>query len=59
MSRKDYVAVAAALRTEIELEGGSRHGRELVRGIAQRLADGFAQDNPRFDRARFMAAVLS
>ncbi len=58
MSRKHYVAVAAALRTELELEGRSHHGEEIVRGIASRLADAFYAENRAFDRARFMAAVL-
>ncbi len=58
MSRKHFEAVAAALRTELYLEGGSHHGREIITGVALRLADTFAEANPRFDRARFMAAVI-
>lgn len=70
MTRKDYVMIAETLRqtlADIERESGPMAvcdrtracltGERLgVRGVALRLADQLRQDNPRFDRTRFMAA---
>jgi len=61
MTRKDYVAIAAALRdiplvncpTAAHLEGvKAAH----VQACAL-VADVMARDNPRFDRARFLKAA--
>ncbi len=51
MSKKHYVMIAAAIRKD-------RHpdGLMWATNIANTLADGFAKDNPNFDRARFFAA---
>lgn len=58
MSRKDYVRFAAMFAGEIALVSGSpkSHSAHSVRGIILSSADIFAQDNPRFDRARFYVA---
>lgn len=70
MTRKDYVMIADAIREllgDIERESGPMAvcdrtralmaGEHLgVRHVAMRLADQLRQDNPRFDRTRFMAA---
>jgi hypothetical protein len=48
MSRKHYIAVAERIR-RID----TRPAREQ---IAHDMADIFAEDNPRFDRARFLEA---
>lgn len=70
MTRKDYVMIADAIRellADIERESGPMAvcdrtralmaGEHLgVRHVAMRLADQLRQDNPRFDRTRFMAA---
>ena len=63
MSRKDFVAVAAAIRSVVdsipsfdlqnETERGYYNG---VKSSAESLARTFADVNPRFDRARFIAA---
>lgn len=50
MSRKDYRAIAASF-ARVPAES-----KVLVREIAETLAHQLARDNPRFDRARFMAA---
>ena len=54
MSRKDFVAVARALR-------GARNGDCAESAVVDRAADElaayFATRNPRFDRARFLAAT--
>jgi len=58
MTRKDYVLIAQAIKTQIELsdkfeEGESRAGAQ---NIAYDLAWKLYEDNPRFDRARFLEA---
>jgi len=55
MSKKDYVAVARAVDRNIEDEGNDDAYKASCR-LAERLADVFAADNPRFDRAKFLAA---
>jgi hypothetical protein len=58
MTRKDYVIIANAIRTQIELskkyeEEESRAGAQ---NIAYDLAWKLSEDNPRFDRHRFLVA---
>ena len=66
MTRKDYIAFAAMLKTErgahfdsvpydqmTEWQNGTY---DQWNTIALNLAGVLAQDNPRFDRARFLAA---
>jgi hypothetical protein len=58
MTRKDYVLIAQAIKTQIELstkfeEEESRAG---AKNIAYDLAWKLSEDNPRFDRARFLTA---
>ncbi len=55
MSRKDYVAIAEAIRAETD-EWSSREQANAVYFVAKRLARKFQQDNNRFDTSRFMAA---
>jgi hypothetical protein len=56
MTRKDYVAIARALR-------GSRYlvqpNRFQWSTTVKAIADTLAADNPRFDRTRFYAACAS
>lgn len=70
MTRKDYVLIADAIRGLLaDIERGNDkltatdwsrailEGEHLgARNAASRLADSLRQDNPRFDRTRFMAA---
>ena len=61
MTRKDYVMIADAIRETLlpECETGIAPPDWQVfatRRVALRLADQLRQDNPRFDRTRFMAA---
>ena len=62
MTRKDYILIAETLRELLadidrepvgmrEVLTGERIG---VRSVALRLADQLRQDNPRFDRTRFI-----
>jgi len=63
MTRKHYVMIAAAIREAQEgdpwqhplaAEARAAIARDIARGIAGVLA----QDNPRFDRDRFLTAAL-
>ena len=70
MTRKDYILIADAIRellADIERESGPMAvcdrtraclaGEHLgVRHAASRLADQLRQDNPHFDRTRFIEA---
>jgi hypothetical protein len=54
MSKKDYQAIASILFT---FQTTNRTVRAMLTSeIARRLADVFAQGNPRFDLARFLEA---
>lgn len=52
MTRKDYQLIADVL-AKFTAEGGVTIERDAM---AYDLADAFALDNPRFDRARFLIA---
>lgn len=62
MTRKDYIAIAGAIRATQERirysNGDSSPIRDQqlrgVRRAAAHLADALAEDNPRFDPARFL-----
>lgn len=63
-SRKNYVAAAHAIKSSAghisadasdEHKAGHRAAREH---IANLMADSYQDDNPRFDRARFLDAAL-
>lgn len=53
MSRKDYVAFANAFNTAT---ASTPEAEQLRQELAKEAARIFANDNPRFDRARFLAA---
>ncbi len=59
MSKKDYVAVAAAVKKEVDIAAvliNKGHRMDALRGVAVNMAGVFAKDNPRFDMGRFLAA---
>lgn len=67
MTKKHYEAIASILRGYVEQQIGVHDRRDLTKtecdaleqasyDIADRLADYFASDNPRFDRVRFLTA---
>ena len=60
MTKKDYVRIAAALNgarvTDSEIISAKALYNNGVDNAAHRIADALADDNPKFDRARFMAA---
>lgn len=57
MSRKDFEAVATAIRQAIVSCGMEGADDPVVEQITENLADVFAADNSRFDRERFAKAV--
>jgi hypothetical protein len=60
MTRKDYILIAAALKEAKRQipEGGAHATWEYIANATAAcvLAHSLASDNPRFDRARFLAA---
>lgn len=63
MTRKDYQLIAASVHRSMQAHGiGNKSTREVAGGdkalrlVATDLAASLAHDNPRFDRARFLAA---
>lgn len=72
MTKKDYQLVADTLRMQLEVYAPStktvdhpdvqerlKVARNVVRQAAYALSESFARDNPNFNRARFMSAVLA
>lgn len=63
MSRKDYVAIAAAIRAEREAWAGNPDEErypayEALQCATESIANVLAVDNPNFNRDRFMEAAL-
>lgn len=66
MTRKHYEAMAAIIREQVEasqdgsrvrdVESSGAYVRNVLGVVARDMARVFAQDNPRFDRSRFLAA---
>ena len=59
LTRKHYKAIAEIIKTQRDLAtvfAGKQFAIQRISDIVDGLADYFAQDNPRFDRARFLAA---
>lgn len=59
MTRKDYVAIAAAIthaQAVMEASRCTETAASALGTIAGTIADVMANDNPRFDRARFLKA---
>ena len=60
MTRKDYVNFAAMLKENRAMAGSTKNATLItnatVNWIAEDMAHIFADDNPNFDRARFLAA---
>ena len=55
-SKKDYVAVAKAIRRNTQECMEQCSIQDIPSRIAREVADHFAKDNARFDRERFLAA---
>lgn len=57
MTRKDYILLAATLNAVRE-SYNSRSEREVVDAVAGAMALVLGKDNPRFDKERFIKAVV-
>ena len=57
MSRKDYIRFAQVLASyKCDYHDEGTHPRVVADFLALRIADIFAEDNPNFDRSRFLEA---
>jgi hypothetical protein len=58
MTRKDYVLIAQVIKTQIDMSDKFQEELSKVgaQNIAYDLAWKLGEDNPRFDRARFLEA---
>lgn len=54
---RHYKAVAARLNRARDTVGSGQPSAGIVKYVTDEMADMFADDNPRFDRARFLAAA--
>lgn len=55
MTKKDYIALAAALKAEVD--GSDNDYRTAgIEAAAKAMASVLRADNPRFDRDKFLAA---
>ena len=60
MTRRDYVAIAAALKGARSYEANTQPAQDFNCGVqtaTRRIAEVLAQDNVRFDVARFLKAA--
>ena len=54
MTKKDYKLIALSIAT---VKASSEvHNHPMIKWVAEELADNLAQDNPRFDKNKFLAA---
>src|SRR5262245_38786689 len=58
MTRKDYVAIATAIRREYDLSEGRVNRREGIRATTDAIATALQGNNSGFDRAKFLSAAL-
>lgn len=56
MSKKDYEMLARVLRTNRRYSKVSPDAAAVIDDISRDLSVSLASDNPRFDKARFLAA---
>ena len=56
MTRKDYVMIAEILKFNRRDFNEGEDGLSLLNILAHQFANSLEDDNPRFDRARFLVA---
>jgi hypothetical protein len=56
MTRKDYVMIAEILKANREDFVQGDEGLSLLYILSHQIANGLEEDNPRFDRQRFLVA---
>ncbi len=62
MTKKDYIVIAEALKIAVIETSQNVHTllpHDIMAHIVSELAAAMKRDNPRFDEARFRAAVFS
>jgi hypothetical protein len=60
MTRKDYILIAEALRTTIQLNSSEGPDSDFMKGIhasASHIANALGRNNPRFNREHFLAVI--
>lgn len=55
-SKRDYVAVAAIIKTQADDYPNEGEAQDAIECIARGLASHFEQHSPAFDRVRFLTA---
>jgi len=58
MSRKDYKAIADAIRIASSKYASSSEVENAVRNMVEAISNVMAEDNARFDRERFKEAAI-
>ncbi len=56
MTRKDYIAIAAAIKRNLDAYGDYTEARQAMTEIAISVSQVMARDNARFDSIKFLAA---
>lgn len=56
MSRKHFIAIAAANKNRVEHYSTTEHDRVVLFTLISEQADKFAKFNPNFDRQKFLTA---
>ena len=59
MTRKDYVLIAKAIAKAYTISDNHVDAVDTIAFVTECIADALADDNPRFDRARFIKATLA
>jgi len=59
MTKKDYIAVAKIISQQLEnvVGVGADNQRSAIRAVARSFATYAEEDNPKFDRNKFLAAA--
>lgn len=58
MTKKDYILIATAINREYRYRSDDSDCRNGVVGVAHVLADALGDENPRFDKTRFLEACF-
>lgn len=56
MTKKDYIAIASAIETAYATHDDDRLDMRFLKHLSNMVADKLSEDNPRFDRAKFLKA---
>ena len=56
MTKKDYELIASVIKGCVVYDNGKMTGKEMLVELSYQLATFLKQDNPRFDRNKFIEA---